>query len=88
MDQKCGSVTGSAFMARFDLNHPYMLHCGHEKSDDNMRCASVRGEPGLLPIKLTEQNGQAKRDLWPPLPPASTTCTHHGNAEGRREATL
>lgn len=26
MDLNCGSVTGSAFMVGFDLNHPYVFH--------------------------------------------------------------
>lgn len=38
MDLKCGSVTGSTFMARFDLNHPFMLHFG-ERRAMRLRCA-------------------------------------------------
>lgn len=33
---KCVSVTGSIVMARFDLNHPYMVHCGHMLSDETV----------------------------------------------------
>lgn len=39
-------------------------------------CVNVH-RPDLLPIKLTEQNGQTMGDLWPPLlpQPALTTAT-------------
>lgn len=62
MGLKCGSATGSTLMARFDLNHPYMLHCGHKKSDETVLCVNV-DRPSLLPIKLTEQSGRTKGDL-------------------------
>lgn len=77
MDLKCGSVTGSTFMATFDLNHPFMLHFGERRA---MRpwtlCVNVR-RPAQLLIKPAEQSRQMKAELSP-LPPPQT-CSHHGN---------
>lgn len=70
---KCGCVTGSTLMARFDLNHPYML----QNDSDELCCATMNALPSKLP-KLAELSGQTQRDLWTLLPPP--TCTHHGNA--------
>lgn len=35
-------------MARFDLNHPYILHCGQKKRDDDISCASTCTDPVRL----------------------------------------
>lgn len=40
-DMKCGCVTGSTLMARFDLNHPYML----QNDSDELCCATMNALP-------------------------------------------
>ena len=77
MDLKCGSVTGSTFMARFDLNHPFMLHFGERRA---MRpwtlCVNVR-RPAQLLIKPNW--AEWTDEGWTLTPASPQTCTHHGN---------
>ncbi len=78
MDLKCGSVTGSSFMARFDLNHPYRLHCGQEKSDETIYVVHQRA----LTWSASHKANWAEwtDEGWSLTPASPKTCIHHGNA--------
>ena len=68
MDLKCGSVMGSTFMARYDLNHPYMLCCGQKKSDEKVYIVH-QGAQSQSPARKADR-AEWTDEGWP-LTPAS-----------------